>query len=65
MIYLGKIIYNFRKKKKKPYELQDEEYDYFSNNSSNLRIKRENCDINNNTNGKNNITGQLIEMGKK
>lgn len=65
LIYLGKIIYNFRKKKKKPYELQDEEYDYFSNNSSNLRIKRENCDINNNTNGKNNITGQLIEMGKK
>ena len=61
LIYLGKKLYNFRNKQKKPYELQDEDYDYFSNNSENKR-KKDNIDINNSSNDNNALTGQIIEM---
>ena len=61
LIYLGKKLYNFRNKQKKPYELQDEDYDYFSNNSENKK-KKDNIDINNSSNDNNALTGQIIEM---
>ena len=62
LIYFGKKIYNFKTKQKKPYELQDEDYDYFSNNSDNKK-KKDNYDINNNLNNNSNkLTGQIIEM---
>lgn len=61
LIYLGKKLYNFRNKQKKPYELQDEDYDYFSNNSE-IKKKKDNVDINNSSNDNNSLTGQIIEM---
>jgi hypothetical protein len=61
LIYLGKKLYNFRNKQKKPYELQDEDYDYFSNNSEHKK-KKDNIDINNSSNDNNELTGQIIEM---
>ena len=61
LIYLGKKLYNFRNKQKKPYELQDEDYDYFSNNSE-TKKKKDNVDINNSSNDNNSLTGQIIEM---
>ena len=49
-------------KQKKPYELQDEDYDYFSNDK---RLKNENYDINNKVDEYNNKSkGQIIEMEK-
>ena len=61
LIYLVKKLYNFRNKQKKPYELQDEDYDYFSNNSENKK-KKDNIDINTSSNDNNELTGQIIEM---
>ena len=53
LIYFGKLLYNYKKKQKRPYELQDEDYDYYSNNnfsSSENNQKIDNCDTNNNIN---------------
>ena len=63
LIYFGKQLYNFKTKQKKPYELQDEDYDYYSNISSNdTNKKKDNCDINNNLNDNNSTKNQIIEM---
>ena len=62
LFYFGKKLYNLKIKQKKPYELQDEDYDYFSNDK---RIKNENYDINNKVDEYNNKSkGQIIEMEK-
>lgn len=61
LVYLGKKLYNFRNKQKKPYELRDEDYDYFSNNTE-TKKKNDNIDINNSLNDSNALTGQIIEM---
>ena len=63
LIYFGKKMYYFKKKQKKPYELQDEDYDYFSSKSSNeTNNKKDNLDINKNSNDNNDLGGQIIEM---
>ena len=62
LICFGKKLYNYKNKQKKPYELQDEDYDYFSNNASlDSKKKKDNCDINNIKNN-NRLEGQIIEM---
>ena len=61
IICFGKKLYNYRNKQKKPFELQDEDYDYFSNNSFDTKKKKDKCDINNSTDN-NKIEGQIIEM---
>ena len=61
LICFGKKLYNYKNKQKKPYELQDEDYDYFSNNSLENRKKKDNGDINKIKNN-NGIKGQIIEM---
>ena len=40
LIYFAKQLYNFRTKQKKPYELQDEDYDYYSNNTYSEKNKK-------------------------
>ena len=63
LIYFGKKMYYFKNKQKKPYELQDEDYDYFSSKSSNeTNNKKDNLDINDNSNDNNDLGGQIIEM---
>lgn len=52
LICLGKKLYNLSKKQKKPYELQDEDYDYFSNDSE-TKKKKDNVVINNSINDDN------------
>ena len=61
IIYLVKKIYLNKERQKKPYELQDEDYDYFANNRINCR---RNTDINNKDVNKNKllINEQIIEM---
>ena len=61
MIYFGKKLYNYKNKQKKPYELQDEDYDYFSNNTIDTKKKKDNCYINN-VNINNELKTQIIEM---
>ena len=63
LIYFGKKLYSFKIKQKKPYELQDEDYDYYSNKPAfESNKKKDNCDINNNSNDNNSLSGQIIEM---
>lgn len=52
LICLGKKLYNLSNKQKKPYELQDEDYDYFSNDSE-TKKKKDNVVINNSINDDN------------
>ena len=59
LIYFKKKLYISKIKRKKPYELQDEDYDYFSNNN---KRKKDNSDINNSSEDNNFIKGQIIEM---
>ena len=56
MIYLGKKLYNYKAKQKKPFELQDEDYDYFcnSNNSPDKENKKKN-NLDKNNNGEDSI----------
>ena len=61
LIYFGKKLYNYKNKQKRPYELQDEDYDYFSNNSFDNKKKKDNLDINN-SNNTYSLEGQIIEM---
>ena len=58
IIYLIKKIYNNKIRQKRPYELQDEDYDYFDYKR---KIKKDNIDINNSYENKL-IDGQIIEM---
>ena len=58
IIYLIKKIYNNKIRQKRPYELQDEDYDYFDYKR---KIKKDNIDINNSYENKL-INGQIIEM---
>ena len=63
LIYFGKQLYNFKTKQKKPYELQDEDYDYYSDNYSyNTNKKKDNCDINKKLDDDNSSKGKIIEM---
>ena len=59
LIFLAKKLYLNKIKQKRPYELQDEDYDYFSNNN---KIKK-NDDINYSREEKLSTT-QIIEMEK-
>ena len=61
LICFGKKLYNYKNKQKRPYELQDEDYDYFSNNSFDNKKKKDNLDINNSNNNYS-LEGQIIEM---
>ena len=58
IIFLIKKIYNNKIRQKRPFELQDEDYDYFLNNIN----KKNTIDDINNQNKL--ITGQMIEMKK-
>ena len=60
LILLIKKIYMNKIKQKRPFELQDEDYDYFSN--TNIKINKKN-DINYTNDDKTN-TNQIIEMEK-
>ena len=60
LICLGKKLYNLRNKQKKPYELQDEDYDYFSNNSETQK-KKDNVDINNSINDSNALSSSNLD----
>ena len=60
LLLLIKKLYLNKIKQKKPYELQDEDYDYFSNTNSKLK---KNDDINYSNEDKSIIT-QIIEMEK-
>ena len=58
IIYLIRKIYNNKIRQKRPYELQDEDYDYFDYKRKN---KKGNIDINN-TDENELISEQIIEM---
>ena len=60
LLLLIKKLYLNKIKQKKPYELQDEDYDYFSNTTSKLK---KNDDINYSNEDKS-MTTQIIEMEK-
>jgi len=60
LICLGKKLYNLSKKQKKPYELQDEDYDYFSNDSE-TKKKKDNVDINNSINDNNALNSSYLD----
>ena len=62
LFYFSKKLYYYKNKQKKPYELQDEDYDYFSNISYNLKKEKDNCDINNNPKDNYRLNNQIIEM---
>ena len=60
LICLGKKLYNLSKKQKKPYESQDEDYDYFSNDSE-TKKKKDNVDINNSINDNNALNSSYLD----
>ena len=58
IIYLIKKLYYFKKRQKKTYELQDEDFDYFPNINKN----KNNYDINKNLNNSKILIEPIIEM---
>ena len=58
IIYLIRKIYNNKIRQKRPYELQDEDYDYFDYKR---KMKKGNIDINN-ADENELISEQIIEM---
>ena len=60
LLYLIKKIYTNKMRQKRPFELQDEDYDYFIKNKD---IKNNNNDVNNSDENKL-MNGKIIEMQK-
>ena len=60
LLYLIKKIYTNKIRQKRPFELQDEDYDYFIKNKD---IKNNNNDVNNSDENKL-MNGKIIEMQK-